>query len=398
MNSYYVDLHIHIGRTATGKAVKITGSKSLTFTNIIDHAKNEKGLNMIGIIDCHSPEVLEEIQSLLHTGEMTELEDGGFSYHGLTVIPGSELEIYDENCKGPIHVLCYFSTFETMMRFSNWLSQYVKNIQLSSQRVYITGRNLQEKVKELEGLFIPAHVFTPFKSLYGKGVTQSISEVFHPDLIDGIELGLSADTFMADQLIELHRYPFVSNSDAHSLAKIAREYQVIDMEQPSFQELRLALTNKDNRRIVANFGLDPLLGKYHQTVCAKCFHAMSTSDVQCPKCGHEKFIKGVAERIQQLSISPSCKTKSEMIQTERQIRPPYIHQVPLEFIPGLGPKLRMNLMNHFGTEMAVLHEVSFDELKRVIPDKIAQLIVEARTGNLSVSAGGGGKFGKIERG
>src|SRR5690625_6682345 len=112
----------------------------------------------------------------------------------------------------------------------------MKNITLSSQRYYGSAKELQYKVKELEGLFIPAHVFTPFKSLYGKGVTESLTEVFDADLIDGIELGLSSDTKMADQIEELHRYTFLTNSDSHSLAKIGREYQQIKMMEPSFQE------------------------------------------------------------------------------------------------------------------------------------------------------------------
>ena len=73
MNSYYTDLHIHIGRTKSGRAVKITGAKSLTFSNIIAHARDEKGLNIIGIIDCHSPEVIIEMEDLMESGELIEL-------------------------------------------------------------------------------------------------------------------------------------------------------------------------------------------------------------------------------------------------------------------------------------------------------------------------------------
>ena len=146
----------------------------------------------------------------------------------------------------------------------------MKNIHLSSQRIYVSGKELQQKVKELNGLFIPAHVFTPFKSLYGKGVKHSLTEVLNPEYIDGIELGLSSDTYMADGIAELHSYTFLSNSDAHSLGKIAREYQTIAMNEPTFTELKKALSHEDGRGIVANFGLDPLLGKYHQTVCEKC--------------------------------------------------------------------------------------------------------------------------------
>ncbi|WHZ01617.1 endonuclease Q family protein [Neobacillus sp. YX16] len=385
MKRYYVDLHIHIGRTWTSKPVKITGAKSLTFTNIIEHARHEKGLNMIGIIDSHSPEVILEMESLVSSGDIIEHPDGGLVFGDLTVIPGSELEIYDEQCNGPIHVLVFFPTISIMREFSNWLSGHLKNVQLSSQRIYASGLDLQKRVKELGGIFIPAHVFTPFKSLYGKGVNKSLTEVFDPDMIDGIELGLSSNTLMADQIKELHNYPFVTNSDAHSLAKIAREYQVISMKEPSFKELGMALRKEDGRLILANYGLDPLLGKYHKTVCAECLHPASEEDQICTQCGNKKIIKGVADRILELKTA----------EKSPEGRPPYVHQVPLDFIPGLGPKLLEKLVNHFGSEMAILHEVPYLGLTEVVPPKIADLIMKAREGKVTLAAGGGGKYGKI---
>ncbi|OCA90995.1 hypothetical protein A8F94_03770 [Bacillus sp. FJAT-27225] len=386
MERYYADLHIHIGRTKTGKPVKITGAKSLTFSNIIEHARNKKGLHMIGIIDCHSPEVILEMEELIAAGEMAELRGGGLVYEGMAVIPGSELEIYDENCKGPIHVLCYMPNLKAMKGFSAWLSGKLKNITLSSQRIYATGLELQTKVKELGGLFIPAHVFTPFKSLYGKGVTKSLAEVLDPGLIDGIELGLSSDTSMADGLEELHRYTFLTNSDAHSLGKIAREYQAIQMEEPSFSELSNVLKRKDGRGIHANYGLDPLLGKYHGTVCAECMNPVAQIGTTCSHCGSIKIIRGVADRIADLSSANA----------HPAWRPPYIHQVPLDFIPGLGPKLFEKLLWHFGTEMDILHNVPREAIEQVIPGRIAELIIEAREGRLQLSAGGGGKYGKVD--
>ena len=385
MNRYYVDLHIHIGRTWTGKPVKITGAKSLTFTNIIEHARHEKGLNMVGIIDSHSPEVILEMESLIQSGDIVEHPDGGLVFGDLTVIPGSELEIYDQQCNGPIHLLCYFPNLSVMREFSSWLSGHLKNIQLSSQRIYASGLTLQKKVKELGGIFIPAHVFTPFKSLYGKGVNESLTEVLDPDLIDAIELGLSSDTNMADQIKELHDYTFVTNSDAHSLAKIAREYQVIAMKEPTFLELQKALKKEDGRKIIANYGLDPLLGKYHKTVCAECLHPAADDDQICTQCGNKKIIKGVADRILELKTA----------EKGPEDRPPYIHQVPLEFIPGLGPRLLEKLVDHFGSEMAILHDVPYSGLKEVVSERIADLILKAREGKVNLAAGGGGKYGKI---
>lgn len=385
-HEYFVDLHIHIGRTKSGRAVKITGSKTLTLQNILNTASSEKGLDMIGIIDCHSPEVIDEIEELLEQGKMIQLPKGGFRYEKTTLIPGSELELYDENCKGPIHVLCFFPTIDLMKEFSKWLQPILKNIHLSSQRLYCTAEDLQEKVKQLNGLFIPAHVFTPFKSLYGKGVRKSLKEVFDPEKIDAIELGLSSDTYMVKGIEELEKYTFVTNSDAHSLGKLAREYQKIKMEDCTFTELALALKEQEGREILCNYGLNPLLGKYYKTVCENCGANIEEINNVCPKCGSSKMIKGVSTRIEELSTKKSNFRK----------RPDYIHQVPLDFIPGIGKQTIKRLLEAFGTEMNILHNATVKELEEVIPKKIAQYIDLARKGKLNVTVGGGGKYGKIE--
>lgn len=388
MNQYYTDLHIHVGRTETGKPVKITGARSLTVKNIIQFARYQKGLDMIGIIDCHSPEVLTELNNFVRDGVMSECPSGGLNMDGLTIILGSELEIYDKNCKGPIHVLCYMPNLASMKGFSDWLSTRMKNIQLSSQRIYVTGLELQKKVKEYNGLFIPAHIFTPFKSLYGSGVNASLTEVFDPLLVDAVELGLSSDTNMADSINELHKFPFLTNSDAHSLAKMAREYQVLEMVDNTFAELKQALKGQGGRRIVKNYGLNPVLGKYHETVCGKCsFPLIEIEKVdECSQCGSSKIIKGVSIRIKELSNTFT-----------RPKRPPYIHQVPLEFIPGLGNARLNRLLQHFSTEMQIIHEVPYENLAELLPRQIADAIISAREGILSFTAGGGGIYGKVKQ-
>ena len=385
MKDFYVDLHIHIGRTASGKPVKITGSKTLTLHTILQCASSQKGLDMIGVIDCHSPEVLVEIEGLLKRGEMIELAEGGLRFQETTLLLGSEIEVYDSHCHGPIHVLAYFPTIEKMKAFSDWMSNHVKNISLSSQRIYVEGPALQQKVYEYNGLFVPAHVFTPFKSLYGKGVKRSLTEVFDPNYIDAIELGLSSDTQMVRNIKELQQYPFLTNSDAHSLGKIAREYQKLTLKDANFNELKKALRNEDGRAVSANYGLNPLLGKYYQTVCANCGEQVTDAMTVCPRCESQTFIKGVSTRIQELSDS----------EVPFVSRPPYIHQVPLDFIPGLGPKTFERLLQAFGTEMNILHHVTKEQLLEVVPEKLAHLIDQARNGELSITHGGGGKYGKV---
>ncbi|MBM7569757.1 endonuclease Q family protein [Aquibacillus albus] len=383
LSCYYADLHIHIGRNINNRPVKITGSKSLTLTNILKEASRNKGIQIVGIVDSHVPSVQVELEQLMAKGLATEHENGGIQFEEVTLFLGSEIEIYDKNCQGPIHVLCFFPNLAIMKNFTNWISKHITNIHLSSQRYYGNGKDLQYKVKELGGLFIPAHVFTPFKSLYGKGVKQSLLEVFDPDLIDAIELGLSADTAMADCISEIHRYTFLTNSDAHSLAKIAREYQTLRLENPTFYEFALALAHIQDRKVITNYGMNPLLGKYNRTVCAECFQVVK-AESGCI-CGSTKVVKGVRDRINELkdtSESPDC-------------RAPYIYQVPLEYIPSLGPKTYNKLLARFGTEMKILHEATESELKEVVKDNIASAIVGMRKGVLPITAGGGGKYGKV---
>lgn len=68
--------------------------------------------------------------------------------------------------------------------------------------------------------------------------------MFDSERIDAIELGLSSDTYMVQGISELEKYPFVTNSDAHSLGKLAREYQKVQLEDANFKELVYALQEK----------------------------------------------------------------------------------------------------------------------------------------------------------
>jgi len=385
LRPYFADLHIHIGRDIDHNPVKITASKHLTLTNILLEASERKGIELIGIVDTQSPAVQREIKTLIDHQEAYELVDGGIRFQNVTMLLGVEIELYDANCHGPIHVLCFLPTLEKMKKFSTWLSKHMKNIFLSSQRYYGSAKELQRKVKSFNGLFIPAHVFTPFKSLYGKGVKRSLTEVFKPELIDSIELGLSSDTTMADHIQELHHYTYISNSDAHSLRKIGREYQEVLLEQPSFKEFQLALKQTNGRKINRNFGLNPKLGKYYTTVCRQCLQPLNQRASKCLNCHSEKQVKGVFDRILELATT-ECATPD---------RPPYIYQVPLDFLPTLGPKTYEKLLDAFQTEMNIIHEATYEQLKRVTSKKIAKLILDMRQGQLNIQAGGGGKYGKI---
>lgn len=388
MNSYFVDLHIHIGRTEKGAPVKISGSRDLTFYNIAKEASERKGIEVIGIIDCHSPAVQDEIMRYLDNGEMTELEGGGIGYNRTTVILGSEIEVKEPGM-GAVHLLAYLPTLTQMQSFTDWMRPHMKNVQLSSQRLYVPARILQEEVVSRGGILVPAHIFTPYKSLYGSGTTR-LDHMLDPDQVAAVELGLSADTEMASCLSELDRYSFITNSDAHSLGKIGREYNRMEMANPSFEELKLALARTNGRKVAANYGLNPRLGKYHRTYCASCESIVDEAEIaveRCLYCGSGKIVRGVMDRIRAIADRSEAQIAGH--------HPPYHFQVPLQFIPGLGVKKLQMMLETFGTEMNILHRVSEQHIREAAGEPIAQAIMQARDGTLSVEAGGGGRYGKV---
>ncbi|MEI7024636.1 endonuclease Q family protein [Paenibacillus sp. y28] len=390
LQEVYVDLHVHIGRTEAGQPVKISGSRDLTFYNIAKEASQHKGLDVIGIIDCHSPPVLEEMERYVAAGEMQELPGGGIRFGRTTVLLGSEIEIKDPGA-GAVHILAFLPDLQAMRDFSSWMSRHMKNVTLSSQRLYVLGRALQEEVKRRGGLFIPAHIFTPYKSVYGSGSSR-LAHLFDPALVDAVELGLSADTAMASFISELDPILFVTNSDAHSLPKLGREYNRMRLAEPSFHEIAMALRGEQGRGISANYGLNPRLGKYHHTYCASCQSLLISREQdarRCPLCGHTGIVRGVMDRI--LDIADR---EEPLIGAQR---PPYIFQVPLEFIPGVGPKLMNKLLCRFGTEMNILHQATREELEEIAGAAIAGSIDLARQGQLSLEGGGGGVYGKVTR-
>ncbi len=394
MYEVFADLHVHIGRSESGKPIKITAAKSLNFANIAKECAERKGINIVGIIDCASPYVIEDIERFLKTGDAYELKDGGIIYKDkVCILLGSEVETSEigRNGKcGAAHNVCFFPHLKDIKAFSNEMSKHIKNITLSTQRSDLSGYELIDIVEKYNGILIPAHIFTPFKSYYGN-CNDRIKNIFKEkyDKIFAVELGLSSDTFLADEISELENKTFVTNSDAHSLPKIAREYNKMQVEDISFKEIVKALKNEDGRKIIANYGLDPKLGKYHRTYCDECNNVIETKEPIsiCPNCGSDKVTFGVFDRIELI------RDKKETQSPEN--RPPYIYQVPLGFIPGVGGKTIEKLLSSFETEMNILHRLTKDDIEAVVGEKVANAIEKARTGNAKVQSGGGGNYGKI---
>ena len=81
-------------------------------------------------------------------------------------------------------------------------------------------------------VYVPAHIWTPHFSLFGAFSGFDTVEECFEDLtpyIHAMETGLSSDPPMNWRVSALDRYQLISNSDAHSPAKLGREANLLDM-------------------------------------------------------------------------------------------------------------------------------------------------------------------------
>jgi len=391
MIELFADFHIHVGFSESGHWVKIPTSRRLTLRHILETAQRRKGLQVIGVVDALSPWVLDDMERLISEGLLTLQPGGGYRFgQELSMIPGAEIETV-EPAGGVSHTLVFLPSIEAMRDFSRQMASHIRNIHLSSQNAHMPLSRLVDIAVSHQGLVIPAHVFTPFKSVFG-ACTDKIGKLLSDaqfSSLAAIELGLSADTGLADRLTELETFSFLSNSDAHSPDKIGREYNLIRVEEPTFDECAKAFRRQDGRSIIANYGLDPRLGKYHCSFCLKCDQVITdcTTLGQCPTCGGTKLVRGVADRIEQIADLP--------VPRHPDHRPPYHYHLPLGFIPGLGPKTIGKLLDTFGTEMNLVHTASLEEVANIVGSKTATALQKIRRGESWIQKGGGGLYGRI---
>ena len=173
MNQYFADLHIHLGGSSAGTPVKITASRKLTFDAVINECVNRKGIDIAGIVDCACPKIIKDIEDLIKKGIIYELPEGGLLHKDrLLIIPASETEASEGNGRLSHHI-GYFPYMKNIKEFSYIMKDHIKNQELSSQQCGLKCDELYQIIIQCGGIPVPAHAFTPHKSIYGK-VTDSI--------------------------------------------------------------------------------------------------------------------------------------------------------------------------------------------------------------------------------
>jgi uncharacterized protein (TIGR00375 family) len=273
----------------------------------------------------------------------------------------------------------------------------------------MTAAALVEEVVETsnENLIFPAHVWTPWFSLFGAFSGFDAVEECYQDMtkhICALETGLSSDPPMNWRLSKLDKYTLLSNSDCHSFWpwRIGREANVFELEKPSYKEVTESIRLKDKKRFRFTIETDPAYGKYHWTGHRNCNVALSAREARklaniCPVC-RRKLTKGVEQRVDELADRAEGFVPDNFIDFVR-LQP--LSEI-ISLILGTDSPAAQKVWNVYnalieklGNEYNVLINASREQLVPVAGEVIADTIIKVRDGKADVVPGYDGVYGRL---
>lgn len=366
----------------------------------------KKGIDILGTGDFTHPEYLALLKSKLEPSG-----NGLFTLKGKSaphfILTAEVSNIFSSGGKvRRIHNCIFAPSFEVVDKINKELSKR-GNVCSDGRPIFgFSAKELLEIVLDAseDCLLMPAHVWTPWFSLFGsKSGFDSIEECFG-DLskhIKVIETGLSSDPEMNWRISWLDNITLLSNSDAHSPSKIGREANVFECERDYWEIMRI-IREKDGDKFLYTIEFYPEEGKYHSDGHKVCGVVLAPQDSKknnnlCPECGRPLTI-GVLHRVEELADRPHGFVPEGAI--------PSRHLVPLEEIISsalqVGVKSKKvskeyeKIVNAGGSEFNVLLGLPFEGLKTISHPMVAEGIIAAREGRLHITPGYDGVFGKIE--
>ncbi len=412
MHSLIADFHVH------SRFSRAT-SKNLNLSEMYKWGKL-RGINVLGTGDFTHPQWFEEIST-----QLVACEDGLFELKSdkaklvdellprkivdnkLRFVLSVEISnIYKRHGKvRRLHNVVVMPSLESVAKLNSKLTA-IGN--LHSDGRPILGLDSEELLKivmdiDSQAWFIPAHIWTPWFAMFGsKSGFDSVEEAFGDSrkMITALETGLSADIKMCRQIADLDEYALVSNSDAHSAAKLGREATIFNCEM-ELGKMKEALINQ-SAGLVGTIEFYPEEGKYHMDGHAPCAVRLSHEetiklDGRCPKCGGVITV-GVLARVDDLRKIHAGKPRKIVEKSSHYI-------VPLDEIiaESLGSRVGskkvsekyFELVNSLGSDFDLLLNTEIEEIRKSGYREIARAIDNMRQGKTKVEPGYDGIFGKI---
>ena len=388
------DLQLH-SRFSRACSKDITLDKLETFARI-------KGLNLLSTADFQHPLWNSEIKKNLEEDENGIL----WSKTKFPFIWGSEISLmFTDGKRRAVHLLMFAPNRDVADQIIDALS---KKGRLDYDGRPIFGMSCVEFVELMKEIddkieIIPAHCMTSWFGLYGsKSGFDSLKDCFKDksNKIYAIESGMSADPSMLWRLKE--NVNIVSFSDAHSFwpYRLGREATIFENKELSYENIMKAI--RTGNGLKGTIEVYPEYGKYHIDGHRNCDFSCDFKESKklnniCPKCGSELTI-GVEYRIEELAkeregFKPSgAKDFFEIIPLQELIAVVYnIKQLNSRKVWSIYDTLIKNFENEFN----ILLNASEDELKKVVHEKLAKLIIMNREGKLKIKAGFDGVYGQI---
>ncbi len=379
-----------------------------------------KGITVVGTGDSTHPGWLAELQDKLQPAEpgLLQLKPDLAKPVDATVpkpcqrpvrflLSAEVSSIYKKNGHTrKVHNLIFLPNMEAALKLQATLAR-IGNIQADGRPILgLDAKELLKIVKETddEAVLVPAHAWTPHFSVLGaKSGFDSLEECFEEltPFIPAIETGLSSDPPMNWRISALDRVRLISNSDAHSPAKLMREANLFDTEL-SYTAIMKAICQPDSPDFLGTIEFFPEEGKYHydgHRACGVRFAPEETrlNGGRCCKC-NTKVTVGVMHRVEELADLPPGR------------RPPqarsYQCLIPLmEIIAeveqvGVNSKkvtgAYLDLLSRLGSEYHVLVEAELETIRQAGSDLMSEAIRRMRSGQISIHPGYDGEFGTIK--
>ena len=388
----------------------------------------KKGIDLLATGDFTHPLWVKELESQLQ--ETTEgiytLKEDGNKKRKARYILGTEIScIYSQGGKGRrVHVLVFAPNLEIVHKINQAMKERGCNLMSDGRPIIgLSVIELSQLLFEIDEdiVVIPAHVWTPWFSLYGsKSGFDSISEAFgeYADRIYAIETGLSSSPAENWRIKELDNRSIVSFSDAHSPAKLGRELTVFKgQEDFTYKDFIKALKKQGDWQIACTVEFYPQEGKYHYTGHRNCQIIQSPEETRkkgatCPVCGRILTV-GVMHRVEELAGREIGEVEIQTKRTDTGVkliscpsRPAYMMLVPLlevlseVFEKGVNTvKVQTEydkLINQFGSELKILTKTSLEDLESISGPRLREAVEKVRKGDIFISPGYDGVFGTVK--
>jgi uncharacterized protein (TIGR00375 family) len=374
-----------------------------------------KGITVIGTGDFTHPRWIKELKKKLDPADnglftlkkkYTTGDVPGSCKAEVSFILSAEVScIYRKNGKTrKVHSVILAPDFASAERLNHALSK-IGN--LKSDGRPILGLDAKELLRITldaapDAMLIPAHVWTPHFSVLGAASGFDSLEECYEELtpqIHAVETGLSSDPLMNWRISALDTITLVSNSDAHSAAKIGREANILDTDITYSAMLKAIRTRKGFLGTIEFF---PEQGKYHYDGHRNCGVSLTPKETMaqnylCPACG-SKVTVGVMHRVEKLA------DRKEGFKPAGA--PSFASIIPLPEIIAEGLECGVNtkkvnalylpMLERLGNEFTILLESPLDDIERAGTPLIREAIARMRAGNVHISPGYDGEFGKVK--